>query len=64
MSAVFNYDDTCLHLDINQQLFSSSLLRFWRTGANHHLYASDEDGDIDVRKILDCQMHIEKYSIV
>ena len=59
MSAVFHYDDTCLHLDINQQLFSSSLLRFWRTGANRHLYASDEDGDIDVRKFLDCQMHIE-----
>ena len=50
MSAIFNYGDTCLHLDINQQLFSSSLFRFWRMGANRPLYASDEDGDIDERK--------------
>ena len=33
---------------IEDQLFSSSLLRLWRTGADKLLYSSSEDGDLDV----------------
>ena len=29
-------------------LFSDSLLRLWRTGADEYLYSSSEDGDCDV----------------
>ena len=33
---------------IEDQLFSSSLLRLWRTGADKLLYSLSEDGDLDV----------------
>ena len=36
---------------LEEQLFSSSLLRLWRTGANYLIYSPEEDGDLDVRLI-------------
>ena len=35
-----------------EQLFSPSLLRLWRTGADNYLYSSSEDGDVDVCPIM------------
>ena len=35
-----------------EQLFSPSLLRPWRTGADNYLYSSSEDGDVDVCPIM------------
>ena len=35
-----------------EQLFSPSLLRLWRKGANNYLYSSSEDGDVDVCPIM------------
>ena len=45
--------------DVSEQLFSSTLLRFWRTGAERHAYSAEDDGDIDVsgleKFIIACQ---------
>ncbi len=32
---------------LERQLWDSSLLRLWRTGADYHQFKSDEDDDMD-----------------
>ena len=47
-NAYFDDSSEISGMVIEDQFFSSSLLRLWRTGADQLLYSSSEDGDLDV----------------
>ena len=56
---VYDNNFDTMQKDVNEQLFPSTLLRFWRPGAERHMYSAEEDED-DIIIIMNLMMHYSK----